>query len=227
MRVSHVSSQATAPSGPQVPYTYQYNQTGTYVWNTQQHTTQPTQYTWNHYRPYQWANVSAPTAYSTTASLNYPQPDGATRPQYPTATVQTAPKAMNTPNTTYSTSQPTSSSSSRPAPSTVSASHYSAQGAAYAHYGSPQEQPTPPTAPAPPITPPPFRKHWDVIIKSFFEEVKLTQTLHGFEADMLMLNSEWEQSKVPAALARLADDISVRFAALLDYFHVEHPAETV
>ncbi|KAJ3554572.1 hypothetical protein NM688_g3035 [Phlebia brevispora] len=61
---------------------------------------------------------------------------------------------------------------------------------------------------APLAASPSFRKSWDVILKHFLQEVGLTQTLRGFEADMLILNSAWEQKKVPSALAQLKQDLT-------------------
>jgi hypothetical protein len=38
----------------------------------------------------------------------------------------------------------------------------------------------------------------------------LTQALLGFEADMLVMNEEWEKDKITGALADLMKDLSVR-----------------
>ena len=69
----------------------------------------------------------------------------------------------------------------------------------------------PPPSPSPP--PPPSAsnyKHWDDVLLSFLREVGLTQAAAGFAADMLVLNPDWEQTKVPGALKNLVKNISVR-----------------
>lgn len=52
--------------------------------------------------------------------------------------------------------------------------------------------------------------NWDKIFRSFLAEVGLTQTLQGFESDMLVLNDKWERKKVPLALRTLVNELSVR-----------------
>ena len=67
-----------------------------------------------------------------------------------------------------------------------------------------------PTARSPsPPPPPPYRKHWDDVIKRFLSAAGLTQSLRGFESDMLVMSSEWEEQKVPVALATLREDLVV------------------
>ncbi|OBZ70515.1 hypothetical protein A0H81_09236 [Grifola frondosa] len=78
----------------------------------------------------------------------------------------------------------------------------------------------PPTAPAPPKVksptpspspspspPPEYHKDWDAVIKSFLSAVGLTQAVRGFEADMIVMNPEWERKKVPAAIGELMKDL--------------------
>ncbi|GAW00040.1 hypothetical protein F5879DRAFT_924445 [Lentinula edodes] len=61
--------------------------------------------------------------------------------------------------------------------------------------------------PSPIPSPPEPCKNWDYALKSFMESVGLTQALRGFERDMLVLNSDWENQKVPGALQELANNI--------------------
>lgn len=65
--------------------------------------------------------------------------------------------------------------------------------------------------PSPSPSPPPAEtyRHWDQAVKSFLTRLGLTQAAAGFEADMLVFNSTWEQKKVPDALADLINDLSV------------------
>ncbi|TFY73905.1 hypothetical protein EWM64_g10107 [Hericium alpestre] len=49
--------------------------------------------------------------------------------------------------------------------------------------------------------------YWDAAIKSFLSSAGLIQALKGFEADMLVLNAEWERDEVPDALDELATDL--------------------
>jgi hypothetical protein len=44
---------------------------------------------------------------------------------------------------------------------------------------------------------------------TFLTKLGLAQAAAGFEADMLVMNSEWEQNKVPSALKELCLNISV------------------
>lgn len=39
----------------------------------------------------------------------------------------------------------------------------------------------------------------------------MTQTKHGFEADMMVLNPEWEAKEVPMALKELYINLTVRY----------------
>jgi hypothetical protein len=60
-------------------------------------------------------------------------------------------------------------------------------------------------------TPPPkLYKHWDGALKAFLLKLGLKQTLNGLSLDILTLNAEWEESRVPAALDELAENIQVR-----------------
>ena len=51
--------------------------------------------------------------------------------------------------------------------------------------------------------------HWDEVLRRFLEKTKMTQCLKGFEIDMLVLNSEWEQEIVPGALKELLNEMQV------------------
>ena len=44
---------------------------------------------------------------------------------------------------------------------------------------------------------------WDEALFTFFSRVGLTQTTCGFQSDLLMLNSEYEQNELPRALEEL------------------------
>ncbi|KAE9407086.1 hypothetical protein BT96DRAFT_851083 [Gymnopus androsaceus JB14] len=68
-------------------------------------------------------------------------------------------------------------------------------------------QPVGTKAPSPSPSPPEPCKNWDQAIKSFLQSVGLTQALRGLEHDMLVLNSDWEEQKVPGALQELANNI--------------------
>ncbi|KAF9453964.1 hypothetical protein P691DRAFT_755032 [Macrolepiota fuliginosa MF-IS2] len=58
-------------------------------------------------------------------------------------------------------------------------------------------------SPSPSPPPPPKYEHWDEALKEFLQNAGLIQALKGFECDMLVLNSEWERTKVPVALEKL------------------------
>jgi hypothetical protein len=60
-----------------------------------------------------------------------------------------------------------------------------------------------------PSPPPEFHKEWDVVIRSFLNKIGLTQAVRGFEADMILMNEEWERTQVPKAIEDLAKDLSV------------------
>jgi hypothetical protein len=49
--------------------------------------------------------------------------------------------------------------------------------------------------------------HWDSAVANFLRDAGLTQALRGFEADMIILNPEWERSKLPQALNRLVTSL--------------------
>ncbi|RPD78723.1 hypothetical protein L226DRAFT_598555 [Lentinus tigrinus ALCF2SS1-7] len=73
---------------------------------------------------------------------------------------------------------------------------------------TPQQQKEKTPSPSPSPTPPPeYHKEWDAIIKAFLSSLGFTQALRGFEADMIVLNAEWERKKVPTALAELMKDL--------------------
>lgn len=66
--------------------------------------------------------------------------------------------------------------------------------------------------------PPPHYEHWDEAFREFLRSAGLTQTLKGFECDMLVMNSKWEQSGVQSALESLIKTLSVCFQFLCDQF---------
>ncbi|KAI0633221.1 hypothetical protein C8Q77DRAFT_1157448 [Trametes polyzona] len=69
--------------------------------------------------------------------------------------------------------------------------------------------PTPPPPPPPPRSPPPaYHKDWDVAIKSFLSAIGFSQAVKGFEADMVVLNPEFERKVVPGALQDLVKHLS-------------------
>jgi hypothetical protein len=82
------------------------------------------------------------------------------------------------------------------------------------------KSPTP--SPSPP--PPESYRHWDEVIVSFLTKLGLTQAAAGFEADILVMNPEWEQNKVPAALKELCMNISVGFASSSKDMHLNTSA---
>ncbi|CCL98711.1 uncharacterized protein FIBRA_00715 [Fibroporia radiculosa] len=59
--------------------------------------------------------------------------------------------------------------------------------------------------PSPP--PPPFHKQWDAVIRNFLSSAGLTQSARGFDADMVVMNSEWEQKRIPVALGELMKEL--------------------
>ncbi|KAJ8494965.1 hypothetical protein ONZ51_g1986 [Trametes cubensis] len=68
----------------------------------------------------------------------------------------------------------------------------------------PPKRKIPTPTPSPPPSPPPeYHKDWDAVIKSFLSSIGFTQALRGFEADMVILNPEYERKKVPGALGDL------------------------
>ena len=84
----------------------------------------------------------------------------------------------------------------------------------YAQYQQYQPQLTarqrkPPPKPRTP-TPEPVYRHWDEVIRAFLQKVGLTQTLRGFEDDMVILNADWERKSVPGAIGELVRDLMVR-----------------
>ena len=78
-------------------------------------------------------------------------------------------------------------------------------------------KPTKPVSPppSPPLPDPETYQHWDAVFRAFFLKTGLTQALKGFEADMLVLNPEWEQLKIPPALEEVVKGLMVR-----DFFFI-------
>ena len=76
----------------------------------------------------------------------------------------------------------------------------------------------PSPSPSPPLPDPETYKHWDLVIRAFFIKTGLTQTLKGFEDDMLVLNPEWEKLKIPLALEEMIKGLTVGFFFLVIQF---------
>ncbi|KAI9067269.1 hypothetical protein FKP32DRAFT_1563904 [Trametes sanguinea] len=70
-----------------------------------------------------------------------------------------------------------------------------------------KKTPTPSPSPPPPAPPPEYHKDWDGVIKSFLSSIGFSQALRGFEADMIVLNPDFEREKVPSALGQLMKDL--------------------
>jgi hypothetical protein len=64
-------------------------------------------------------------------------------------------------------------------------------------------------SPSPSPPPKEFPRHWDAALKTFFLAVGLSQCLAGLEADILVMNPDWEKNVVPEALRDLQSSISV------------------
>ncbi|KAH9944692.1 hypothetical protein B0H21DRAFT_694713, partial [Amylocystis lapponica] len=78
------------------------------------------------------------------------------------------------------------------------------------YYRSPAQPTVKTKTPSPSPSPAPeFRQQWDAVIKTFLSAVGLTQALRGFEADMIVMNPEWERKKVPIALGDLMKDLLI------------------
>jgi hypothetical protein len=69
--------------------------------------------------------------------------------------------------------------------------------------------PSPSASPSPSLPDPETYKHWDLVIRAFFIKTGLTQTLKGFEDDMLVFNPEWERLKIPSALEEMIKGLAV------------------
>lgn len=67
----------------------------------------------------------------------------------------------------------------------------------------------------PPLPKPETFRYWDEILKRFLEKLKLTDALKGFESDMLVFNSEWEQRMVPDALKDLVNGLQARIRLVI------------
>ncbi|KAJ3514098.1 hypothetical protein NLJ89_g2577 [Agrocybe chaxingu] len=69
---------------------------------------------------------------------------------------------------------------------------------------------SPPPAPqalkptlTPPLPEPETYRHWDEVAVKFLRGMKMTQAVRGLEADILVLNPDWEQKALPDALKEL------------------------
>ena len=60
--------------------------------------------------------------------------------------------------------------------------------------------------------------HWALVIRAFFIKTGLTQTLKGFEDDMLVFNPEWEKLKIPLALEEMIKGLTVSFFCMVFNF---------
>lgn len=72
--------------------------------------------------------------------------------------------------------------------------------------------------PTPTLPEPETYKRWDNAIRKFLVGVNLSQTLHGLENDMLVLNSEWEQNVIPKALKELHANLQVGYPLVWSNF---------
>ena len=66
-----------------------------------------------------------------------------------------------------------------------------------------------PRTPSPSPPPKEFPRYWDAALKAFCLAVGLSQCLAGLEADILVMNPDWEKKVVPEALRELHSSISV------------------
>jgi hypothetical protein len=66
-----------------------------------------------------------------------------------------------------------------------------------------------PRTPSPSPPPKELPRHWDAALKTFFLAVGLSQCLAGLEADILVMNPDWERKVVPNALLDLQSSVSV------------------
>ncbi|KAL0956640.1 hypothetical protein HGRIS_002773 [Hohenbuehelia grisea] len=64
-------------------------------------------------------------------------------------------------------------------------------------------------AKSPSPSPPPsnIHRHWDNAIRSFLKKMGLQQALHGFDLDMLVMNSDFERTAAPKAIDQLMKDL--------------------
>ncbi|KAJ7085849.1 hypothetical protein C8R43DRAFT_1142473 [Mycena crocata] len=68
--------------------------------------------------------------------------------------------------------------------------------------------PAPPLPPPAPSTPPPPQyRQWDRVVKDFLARLGLNQAVSGFEADLLVMNPDFERLNVPSALSELLQGI--------------------
>ncbi|CAL1706400.1 unnamed protein product [Somion occarium] len=78
-----------------------------------------------------------------------------------------------------------------------------------------------------PDTPPPLpsKKHWDEIIISFLKSAGLIQALRGFEADMLLMNPEFELKTLPSAVEKLREDLEATNSECINQHSGDRPLE--
>ncbi|OSD06967.1 hypothetical protein PYCCODRAFT_1403824 [Trametes coccinea BRFM310] len=136
-------------------------------------------YSYYSYPQNAWSNAWNANAYQYGAAGSYP---------YPYAQAQPAP-------------QRSAPQATAPAPAAV-------QDVKEANVPPPTRQTPSPSIQSPsPAPPPEYHKDWDAVIKSFLSSIGFSQALRGFEADMIVLNPEFERSKVPSALGQLMKDL--------------------
>jgi hypothetical protein len=75
----------------------------------------------------------------------------------------------------------------------------------------------PSPTPSPPLPDLETYKHWDLVIRAFFIKTGLTQTLKGFEDDMLVFNPEWERLKIPLAMEEMIKGLTVGFFLVFNF----------
>ena len=87
--------------------------------------------------------------------------------------------------------------------------------------GEPESSPIASTQPslAPSVTDNP--REWSAVIRDFLSAAGLAQAVRGFDADMVMINPNFERDVLPGALDSLLDSLVVsytcRLAALVTY----------
>ncbi|PSR73210.1 hypothetical protein PHLCEN_2v10931 [Hermanssonia centrifuga] len=148
-----------------------------------------------------------------------------------------APQSQSSPQLTYYHYSPRNQTSTWPtgAQSSVQQSGYQNQFQATYSSVPVQSHPIPPvqgtpTSKIPQHTQPPspvptYNKYWDGAIKTFLQAIGFTQTLRGFQADMLVLNSDWERNKVPEALLNLSRDLELAVSKAADIDEPSGPLE--
>ncbi|KAJ7594547.1 hypothetical protein C8J56DRAFT_716935, partial [Mycena floridula] len=64
-------------------------------------------------------------------------------------------------------------------------------------------------SPTPPPPAPKVYKNWETALKAFLQALGFSQTLHGLELDLYVLNAEWEKEKLPEAFDGFLQHVEV------------------